>query len=134
MTTRTLGLALIASAVILAGCQGADDPPAPPPLLTITNSWRDEADPAHAFYLVSGDDGRAVGSFTGEEVLPDLTAFPLAGSWDDGAVSFTVQRGEPVAYAAAFADDNPTRLSFASAAGDLVLVRGDQGRRPPRAP
>ncbi|HOX24845.1 MAG TPA: hypothetical protein PLL30_03655 [Candidatus Krumholzibacteria bacterium] len=128
MTIRTCGAAILAGALAFAGCQGEDGAGEPAPLLTITNSWADETDSAHTFDLVADDeDGRAAGTFTGVETLPDFTQFSLAGSWADGAVRFTVFRLVEVVYEAEYAADNPTRLVFSSAEGDLVLVR-DAGR------
>jgi len=124
-TRRCLTATLLLLALGLAACSG-DDEETPDPILTITNQWTDEADGDHYFDLVSGDDTRPAGTFTGTEIQPDQSTFDLTGSWARGEVQFVVDRDGGVAYTATFTEDNPTRLVFQSGtAGQLVITRGE---------
>ncbi len=116
---------LIGLLALVGGC--SDDDPAkaePAPILTITNSWGNEAEADHNFNFASGEDGETSGAFTGEEVTPDNDDFDLTGSWSNGRVEFTVQRDEDVTWVARFTEDNPTRLEFESGEEQLVLLLG----------
>ena len=114
----------VALAVLLSACTGSSPTdPANNSVIIITNSWEDEADSTHFFALVSDDDGRSSGSFTGTETAPDGSEFDVAGSWAQGNISFVSQRDASVTYRATFTTDNPTRLQFSSSAGALVLVQ-----------
>jgi len=94
--------------------------------LLITNSWQDVTQTNHRFNLVSNDDNKTEGSFTGQEFVNanDFTGFNLSGIWKDNDIQFTVQRSTgSVRYAGSISSDRPTELSFSSSAGSLRIRR-----------
>jgi hypothetical protein len=117
-------MAILCAGLALAGCggQGQTVMGGSDPLMTITNSWSDEADATHQFNLTSTDDGQSIGRFTGQEQLGDGSSFDLTGSWGHGQVTFTVNRNAPVTYSSSFVKSNPSRLIFRSGSRQLTLV------------
>lgn len=93
-------------------------------ILTIGDSWENQADASHFFVFVAdGDDGTLAGTFTGTE-FRGTEENDLAGQWDHGRVEFTVQRPSgAVTYEAFFDEDNPSVLAFDSSEGSLVLAQ-----------
>jgi hypothetical protein len=119
-----LTIAILLGALLGAGACSDDEPDAPPPILTITNSWGVEGESGHSFAFVSGDDGETAGAFTGDEFTLD-DDYPLAGTWENGRVEFTVERSTgDVTFTARFSEDNPERLTVRAGDEELVLLLG----------
>jgi hypothetical protein len=118
-----LSIALAVITISAAGC-GAESLLGP--LVTLTNGWRNEANPDHRFIIQdqnAGGNPQREGTFDGTEQLPDGdTFFDLEGFWtSDGKIQFTVHRASDVTYRGTLTD-NPKRIAFTSSAGPLVLI------------
>jgi hypothetical protein len=120
---HTLHALLVGLTLLVPAC-GAET--AALPLIILTNTWREEGNEDHTFQFNDDTDGvpRNAGTFTGVERLDDgVTEYAFDGSWNDGHITFTVDRPTDVTYSASFSTDNPDRLVFSSSAGNLVLIR-----------
>jgi hypothetical protein len=115
---------LLGAALLVPGCDhpGSD----PQPLLTMAGTWHEQGNDQHTFQFADDADFivRSSGAFEGTETLPGGTPqYQLDGSWNDGTVTFTVQRAQAVTYSAEFTGNSPQTLVFSSSAGALTLVR-----------
>lgn len=120
------GLVVGLLALALAGCDSTSQPaPLPGPIITITNSWVDQADADHTFDFQSDDDGQTEGTFVGNEFQNFADVGGLTGNWKDGEIEFTVDRasGAEVTYQGTFTEESPDRLTFTHGQETLELVR-----------
>jgi hypothetical protein len=119
----TVAMPLLMSLMMLTACGDSDDDDTPP-VLTISGAWFVEGEPNHSFQFASDDDGRDAGTFAGTEAGPQGGTADVAGSWSDGLVFFTVQRGGGITYSGTFLKDDPTDLRVSSGLTLMTLVRG----------
>jgi hypothetical protein len=121
-TLRKLQAGVLAL-VVAAACGGAD---VLGPLVILTNSWEDAADPQHIFNFTddTGFTPQRSGTFTGTETVSGGTQFNLSGSWsENGKIQFTVQRATAVTYRGTLNPSNTDRIDFTSSAGALTILR-----------
>ncbi|HSJ16341.1 MAG TPA: hypothetical protein VK939_18180 [Longimicrobiales bacterium] len=120
---RALAGALLGAALLAPGCSDVTEAL---PIITLTNTWREEGNEEHTFSILDDSDGVAsnAGTFTGTETLPDgITEYEFDGNWSDGRVRMTVHRAQDITYTADINRHNTDRLVFSSSAGGLVLIR-----------
>lgn len=117
-------IALVGAVSMSVAC--SDSGSALGPLITITNTWQNEANANHTFFFDDNTGGtpRREGTFTGNETPPGGVDNPLTGSWStNGRIQFTVQRpAGPVTYQGTLTS-NLDRMALSSSAGPLVLIR-----------
>jgi hypothetical protein len=114
--------------VVSMGVACSDDGMGLGPLITITNQWENEANPAHSFQFNDNTGGtpRREGTFDGDENPPGTAVSNdvVNGSWaTNGRIQFTVQRPTGNVTYQGTLTSNLNRMSLSSTAGPLVLLR-----------
>jgi hypothetical protein len=92
--------------------------------LSMTHAWADVTDSNHIFLLVSADDGKSEGTFSGTEFVGafDPQGNSLNGQWGNNSIQFTVRRPSgSVAYRGTLTSDGQTQLTFTSSTGSLAI-------------
>ena len=94
-------------------------------LPTFSNTWHNVADETHTFALASADDGKATGSFSGEENHPDLEIpNPIGGTFTNSVCEFIIDRpGGNVTYAGKFLHADTLRLTRS---GETLVIARNQ--------
>jgi hypothetical protein len=118
MRTRTRTIVLLTGLIGLAlgGCGGESGSTAPVDnyLPVISNFWRNTAAPAHTLTLLSSDDLKATGRFTGTEAHPTLGSSLTSGSWTNSTFTLSVARtAGAVVYSGKFISRDTLRLTRA---------------------
>ena len=115
MRTHGRRRALLGTLILFAfgcGSESATTAPVDNYLPVISNFWRDTKVSAHTLTLLSTDDLKPTGSFTGSEKRPNTpTDGTVSGSWTNSTFTMSISRsGVPETYSGKFISRDTLRL------------------------